>query len=901
MDLQPGLQLAHYRLIEKIGEGGMGVVWKALDTTLDREVAIKVLPPAFTADEDRLSRFQREARLLASLNHPSIAGVYGLHQHESVQFLVMELVPGEELAEVLNRGPLPLDQALSFATGIAEALEAAHQQGVVHRDLKPANVKITPEGKVKVLDFGLAKAMEASTSSDVVNPSLSPTVTSAGTVAGVILGTAAYMSPEQARGRPVDQRADVWAFGAVFYEMLTGRRMFGGETVSDSLAAVLKTEPDWQSLPATTPQTVRRLLGRCLTKDPDRRLPQISAARFELQEMDGEPDEPEAAATTSQPATSSLLRFVPWVLVLILAVAAGVGFLTPHDNPPSGELINLAVPFPPGLKLPPNQMDQLAVAPDGRSLAVVLTDGLQQHIYLKKMDSGRLQMVPETATANTPFYSPDSRWLGFFADGKIKKVSVDGGRPVTICDTTGNNRGVSWGEGDNIIFSPFYAEPLYSVPGTGGIPQPVTELDMDAGDRTHRWPQVLPGGEMILFTVGNVDSSEFYDRAHIDVQNLATGERRTILEGASLARYLPGGQLIFAREGFLFAVPFDIKTLEATGSPIPVVENVRGARESGIVYASIAAGGTLVYAEGFIGASRRQLIWRYLDGRSEALAAPVNPYAGPALSPDGNQVAVGIAGDRNADIWTYDIPRQMLTRLTFEGDNKSVVWSQDGSRVAFSSSRDDRQASVYSKAADGSGSEKLLYSADRTAGVGGVAPRSWSPDNKWLAVVVSDRNQGNIIAYSPADETELPILDTPAQEELASFSPDGRWLAYTSNDSGRHQVYVRAFPGPGSQWQISVDGGIEPRWTRDGKQLFFRNLRQLLVADIDTSSGFAVGRPRMVLDDLTPAAPEQSYSVAPDGEKILLVEALDQEMVQNQITVILNWTSTLTGGSNPAR
>ena len=900
MDLQPGLQLAHYRLMDKIGEGGMGVVWKALDTTLDREVAIKVLPGAFTADEDRLSRFQREARLLASLNHPAIAGIYGLHQHESVQFLAMEMVPGEDLAEILSRGPLPLDQAISFATGIAEALEAAHQQGVVHRDLKPANVKITPEGKVKVLDFGLAKAMEASSSSDVVNPSLSPTITSAGTVAGVILGTAAYMSPEQARGRPVDQRADVWAFGAVLYEMLTGRRMFGGETVSDSLAAVLKTEPDWQSLPATTPQAVRRLLRRCLAKDADRRLPQISAARFELHEMDGEADEPAAAIVTSQTTPASPLRFVPWVLVLVLAVAAGVGFFAP-GNPPSRGVINLAVPFPPGLKMLPNQMDQLAIAPDGHTLAVALTDGQQQHIYLKKMDSGKLEMIPETASANTPFYSPDSRWLGFFADGKIKKVAVAGGRPVTICDSTGNNRGVSWGEDDNIIFSPFYAEPLYSVPGTGGVPRPVTELDMEAGDRTHRWPQVLPGAQMVMFTVGNVDSSEFYDRAHIDVQDLVTGERRTIMDGASLARYLPGGQLIFAREGFLFAVPFDMESLETTGSPVPVAENVRGARESGIVYASIAADGTLVYAEGFTGASRRQLIWRHLDGRSEALSAPVHPYAGPALSPDGNQIAVGIAGDRTADIWTYDIPRQMLTRMTFEGDNKSVVWSGDSSRIAFSSSRDDRQASVYTKAADGSGTEELLFSAERLTGVGGVAPRSWSPDNQWLALVVADRKQGTIIAYSPADDTTVPILDTPAQEGLASFSPDGRWLAYTSNDSGRHQVYVRPFPGPGSQWQISVDGGIEPRWTRDGKRLFFRNLRELLVADIDTSSGFAVGRPRIVLDDLIPATLEQSYAVAPDGEKILLVEPMDQELVQNQLTVILNWTTTLPGSSNQAR
>ena len=899
MALEAGQRLLHYRLIEKIGEGGMGAVWRADDTTLGRQVAVKVLPPEFSADPDRLSRFEREAKLLASLNHPSIAAIYGLHEADtstgSVHFLVMEMVEGEDLAKRLERGALSPHEAVEIALQLAEALEAAHDNGVVHRDLKPANIELTPEGKIKVLDFGLAKALAYdATHSDL---SLSPTMTSAGTVAGMILGTAAYMSPEQARGRVVDRRADVWAFGCVLYEMLTGRPTFEGETVSDILASVLKIDPDWDGLPDGTPPKIRRLLRRCLERNPERRLAHLSGARVALRETsEGILDEPEPVAGEPVEATavSRMSRALPWTVAAVLAVVAAVSFWTaPGRGTAKGELLTLGAPFPEELIVPDDQMGVMALSPDGRTMALILESTQETMLYVRKLSAPVLTAMPGTEGASTPIFSPDGKWIAFIADDKLKKVSIDGGIPVTLCESDGNNRGASWGTDDRIVYSPHYTLPLMQVSGAGGTPTILTEIDRERGERTHRWPYAVPGEDLILFTVGTMDSPESYDRARIDAIRPSTGNQRTVLEGASMAWYVPTGHLIFGRDGFLFAVPFDVETLEVQGSPVPVVENVMGMRSSGVVHAGFARNGLLAYIAGTPRSRQSRLTWRYLDGRSKPLPAPVAGYINPRFSPDRKQIAVEIEGPTTFDIWTYHLERQTSTRLTFEGDNTAPIWSPDGKRIAFASVRDDALTSIYVKAADGSGKAELLYSPEHLPNSGGAYPSGWSQDGAALVVEFTDQNSSNLMALFLDDKKEQVLVETPAAEQSASLSPDGRWLAYASDEAGQAQVFVRAYPGPGGKWQISVDGGFAPRWSADGKQIFFRWERNLWSVQIDSGgNSIRASRRQLIFDDVPPVGEDGGYDVL-DSERLLFVEHAGDDTEPTGVTVVVNWLDDL--------
>jgi len=896
MPIEAGQTLLHYQIVEKIGEGGMGVVWRAVDTTLDREVAIKVLPDAFAADADRLARFEQEARLLASLNHPNIAAVYSVHQHEGARYLAMEFVEGEDLAQRLKRGRLAPDESMKIALQVADALETAHDSGVIHRDLKPANIQLTPAGKIKVLDFGLAKAFSPEAASG--DPSLSPTMTSVGTLAGMIIGTAGYMSPEQARGREVDRRADVWAFGCVLYEMLTGRRTFDGETISDTLASVLKVDPDWDALPDDTPPALRRLLRRCLTRDADERLSHISGARLPLREtLDGEVETHVAAAPAdSVTPTSQWARVLPWALVILMTVVSVAALMQTTKKTtatPDAELLTLFAPFPDGHTIPNDQMGVMALSPDGKTLALVLESDGAKHLYTRRMGSSAFTQLPVTEAATSPFFSPDGQWVGFIANDKLKKISVDGGNPMTLAEADGNNRGVSWGADDRIVFSPHYTTALMQVGGSGGEPTPLTTLEAGRGERTHRWPHAVPGEDVVLFTVGAMDSPESYDQSDIDAVRPSNGERRTVLRGASMARYVPTGHLIFAREGFLFAVKFDIKTLAIEGSPVPVVENVMGMRSSGVVHAGVATNGLLAYISGSPRSRESRMVWRRRDGRSEPLPAAVAGYVSPSLSPDGQQIAVGLEGETTFDIWTYNIGRDTLTRLTFEGDNNWPVWSPDGERVAFSSVRNDALMSAYSKSADGSGSAEQIFSPEGKPNWGQTSPSDWSPDGRFLVMEFTNEHGPNVLAYDFEEGQERILMETPATEEKPTLSPDGKWLAYTSDESGRTEVYVRQFPEGRGKWQVSTEGGSFPRWSPDGRLLFFRRQGRLMEVDVDIRDGsFQADRPRQVLDGFPSITSDIDYDVL-GRDTFLVVELAGDETAAQGVTVVVNWLDEL--------
>jgi serine/threonine-protein kinase len=613
--------LAHYRLVEKLGEGGMGVVWKAVDTQLERDVAIKILPESFATDAERAARFEREAKLLASLNHPNIATIYGLHESNtstgSVRFIAMELVPGEDLKLRLIRNAMTVNEALEAARQIAEALEAAHEHGVIHRDLKPANVKLTEDGTVKVLDFGLAKELAPDPRKPGSDPSLSPTLTSAGTTAGVILGTAAYMSPEQARGKPVDTRSDIWAFGCLLYEMLSGRQAFGGETISDSLAAVLRGQPDWDALPAETPAAIRRLVRRCLEKDPIQRLRHIGDGRIEIDSSESEP----------LPAAARMARSarLAWILTSIFALIAigvvGLEWIGPFGT--KREPLHVTLTVPPELELITGTREETicAIAPDGKRVAFTARLGDTVRLYLRSLDSSQVVEVPESGDAGCPFFSPDGQWVAFFSGDKLRKASVQGGTPVVLADAQ-TNRGGSWGTDGNILFAPSFTAGLFSVSAAGGEPQAVTTPDASRNERTHRWPDVLPGGKAVVFTIGVLDSPSDYEDAVIAVADLESGEIRTLIEGGSMARYSSTGHLVYSREGSLLSVPFDVRRLEVTGPPTRVLDGVAGNRTSGAVHFDL---------DGADAAQSAYLAGRFADGDVHRLGSGRRRHLGLRL------------------------------------------------------------------------------------------------------------------------------------------------------------------------------------------------------------------------------------------------------------------------------
>lgn len=877
-----GQSIAHYHVQAKIGMGGMGEVYRATDSRLGRDVALKVLPEKFAGDTERMARFEREAKVLASLNHPNIALIYGLEESNGARALVMELVEGVTLAERIKKGALPLEEAVPIAKQIAEGLEYAHEHGIIHRDLKPSNVKVRPDGQVKILDFGLAKAFEGETSEEEIENS--PTISAVATRIGVLLGTAAYMSPEQARGKRVDRRADIWAFGCVLYEMLTGREAFAGETTSDTLACVIRAEPDWSSLPTSVSPRIRELLRRCFQKDPKQRLRDIGDARITIEEaLSGTPQDAEvfqAGAVHLQ----VWRRAIPWASGILLAFIVAVGAWELRPRVPAPQIVHFSFAPPAGHSLvaQPSGYTNLAISPDGTNVAFVVEPFGTSQLYLRRMDQSEATLLKGTEGGDAPFFSPDGQWVGFFADGKLKKISVLGGTPATLCDAP-IGRGGTWTPDDTIIFAHGTGSGLMRVSATGGTPQPFTRLDSSKDEITHRWPQVLPGAKAVVYASG----IEF-NSATIAVASLKSGAAKTLAIRGGYPRYITGGYLVFERQEGLYAAPFDLERLEVTGSPFLVLQ-VQAAPTGGAAGFAVSETGSLVYVPPVETVAK--LAWVSRQGVLEPLGAPGRDYLLLRLSPDGKRVVMVIREKGFLDIWMYDIGRGTLTRLTFgAGDNSGPVFSPDGQRIAFLRLK-DANFSILAKPADGSGSEETLLPPQSFRS----NPTSWSPDGKLLAYVRRGTGLGEIWVL-PLEGERKPQLVLASQFDNVApiFSPDGRFLAYMSDETGRDELYVMPFRNGSAKWQISTNGASGgPVWERDGKQLFYPESQNIMGVDLATQPTFQASTPRVIVPAKAmgnlPSGPV-GFNVSPDGQRFLIRQQGPQTA---QINVILSWSEEL--------
>jgi Tol biopolymer transport system component/tRNA A-37 threonylcarbamoyl transferase component Bud32 len=899
MAIASGTNLGSYEVIAQIGAGGMGEVYKARDTKLGRDVAIKILSEAFAHDAERLSRFQREAKMLASLNHPNIATIHGLERSNGTHFLIMELVSGETLAERIKReGAVPVEEALKIAVQIAEALEAAHEKGIIHRDLKPANVKVTPNGKVKVLDFGLAKAFAGDTAHS--NPSQSPTLSAVATMQGVLLGTAAYMSPEQARGKAVDKRTDIWAFGCVLYEMLTGRQALEGEDVTEILAAVVKTEPDWNRMPPSTPAKIRDLLRRCLQKDKILRMQAAGDIRIEIVEALTAP--PTTVATTAAPATRGWRERIAWPAVAgvlgLIAIALATVLVLRAPKPP--QPMRLSAEVGADANLYTDSGTSAILSPDGMRLALIASGADQkQRIYVRPLDQLQATALSGTENARNPFFSPDGQWIGFFADGKLKKISTQGGAAVTLCDAP-SDLGGSWGDDGTIVFTPDQRVTLSKVSSAGGMPQPLTTLDKQAGELTQRWPQVLPGGRAVLFTSDAQLNN--YEDADIIVYSMASGQRKTLQHGGFYARYLPSGHVVYIHEGTMYAVPFDLKRLEVTGQPVPILEGVDASSVRGSAQFSFSDTGNLVYIAGRGVGQNVSIYWMDREGKFTPLRETPGFYYNPAFSPDGKLLALEISDGKRSDIWVYEWQADTLTRLTFAGEsNRFPVWTPDGQRIIFTS-QDKGIENLWWIRADGAGDAQRLTESKSAQRTGSRRPdgkvlafMQLNPDTSWdimTLAIEGDEKSG----WKPG-EPKL-FLNGAFFEIDPAFSPDGRWLAYVSNESGNFEVYVRPFPGPGGKWQIST-GGNYPKWSPNGKELFYRTEGSKIMVVTYSASGdsFHADKPQLWSPgQFTERGPgNRNFALHPDGKRLAVLKApgTEQAAAVNKVSFIFNFFDEL--------
>jgi len=880
MPLTPGTRLGPYEILASIGAGGMGEVYRAKDTKLDREVAIKVLPNALARDPERLARFEREAKVLASLNHPNIATIYAIEESPDGKAIAMELVHGNTL-----KGPLPLHAALDYAKQIAEALEAAHEKGITHRDLKPANILVTPAGTVKVLDFGLAAVTQPSGTQEG-DPSQSPTLTISPTRAGMILGTAAYMSPEQAAGKSVDRRADIWSFGVVLFEMLAGGSLFSGESVAHILADVLRAPIDFEKLPKDTPISIRALLLRCLDRDVKSRLQAIGEARIAIQGYLANPAASEPKG--GQWAQARTARPLPWIAAtLFFAVSAiGLGLVAyRHTSEVRPRLTKLSL-------LPPEEGEfgteagagTPALSPDGRHFVFRARVGGTSALWLRDLDSPAPRLLPGTEGGSYPFWSPDGRFVGFGSAGKLKKVAVTGGPVLTICDAAGL-RGASWNKDDVIVFAPSLSTVLFRVPAAGGTPTPVTTFDASHDENSHRFPWFLPDGRHFLFLA----RSNSDEKSAVYAGDLQSNDRKLILTANANAIYVEPGYLLFPRDRTLMAQPFSATRLASSGEAVPIAEGVDFVRINNDGLFTASQNGVLAYASG-VNSSDLQLTWLDRAGKVLGTVGKPGDIEWALLSPDGKTVATDRLDPQsgNRDIWLYDLARGTEQRLTFSGNNRFPIWYPDGTRIAFDGVRAGI-GKIYLKSANGTGPEEPLEA-------GGQFPMDWSRDGRYLLSNPGQRNpktSDDIWVLPLSDKKAFPLLQTEFREYNAKLSPDGRWLAYESNESKRSEIYVMTFPMPGGKWQISTGSGAYPVWSRDGRELFyFSPDNKLMAVEIKPGVKFEAGVPHPLFD-LPPGAGFNvtGFDVSKDGHFLIPMPA--DQSASLPMTVVLNWQAGL--------
>ena len=903
MSLAPGVQLGPYQIITAIGAGGMGEVYRAHDTRLNRDVAIKILPETFAGDADRLARFHREAQLLASLNHPNIAHIYGFENGA----LVLELVDGPTLAERIALGAIPVDEALAIARQVTDGLEAAHDQGIVHRDLKPANIKLKPDGTIKVLDFGLAKAFASEPLPSTV--SMSPTVTSPAqpTQAGMIIGTAAYMSPEQARGKPVDKRTDIWAFGCVLYEMLTAQRAFGGDEITDVLAFIITKEPDRAALPRTTPPALQRLLNRCLEKDRKRRLADISDARLEIDEALTQSQRPVSADAVS---VAALRRGHTWVAIagavaVGAAAAAVIGWiLMPVAAPttPQRFAINMTASAP-------FDIDRLslAISPDGKHVVYPVNQGGKRSLYLRSVDQLEGQPIRGTDDGSAPFFSPDGESIAFFAatgsaSATLKRVPARGGAAIPIAPAFQPNGGV-WAADDTIIFgSNASGRPagLWKVPASSGEPTALTSLK--AEERRHGWPDLLPDGSAIIYSVRR-DTGSYHD-GYIVARSLETGEERTIIPSGYHARYVTSGHIVYLSRATLMAVPFDVGTLQTRGPAVPVIEDLRiGQPAFGHAALAVSPTGYLVYASGNSDAAPRNVVWVDRHGREEALGTPERSYVYPRISPDGALVALDVRGTDN-DIWLWTLARKTFSKVTSgAGTDRFPVWMSDSRRIVFERRGADF-GNFYVQSADGTGVPQEISQSTNVQ-----FPQALTPDGSSLLLInrtrISDTSDDIALLSLGGEKRLRTLVSTTATELNAELSPNGQWLAYESNETGREEIYVRPFPNvDDAKFPISAGGGTRPLWSRSGTELFYLSGHSpspvtVMTVAVQAVKTFSAGAPAKVFEGPFLASQNivgRSYDVSPDGQRFLMIKELPRaidDVVPSSLTVVLNWFDEL--------
>jgi serine/threonine-protein kinase len=860
-----GRTIARYRVDGFVGAGGMGEVYRAHDTKLGRNVAIKILPRALVADLDRLARFEREARILAALNHPNIATIHGVEEADGVRALVLELIAGETLADRLRRRPLPLADALAIARQIADALDAAHEKGIVHRDVKPANVMITESGLVKVLDFGIA-AMRLGPSAEPV-----PEAPADATLAGAIRGTAPYMSPEQARGAPVDKRTDIWAFGCVLFEMLTGRAAFDRDTTSDTLVAILEREPDWSALPTATPPAIMRMLRRCLEKDPRKRLRDIG-------DVLGDIDDVKSGASNAQSTARRSTNSARWKLatataIVVAGVATAFAWKLSSRGSPAAAPIRTSVTLPSAVTLDTAAATRsLALSADGRRLAYVGTAAGQKRLYVRSLDEFDAKPIDGTDGARYPVFSPDGKWIAFFTDRQLKRVSIAGGAPIVVCDIPPIGRGATWGPDGYIVFASEVSG-LMRVKAEGGEPAPIETLDPEIDGRRHTWPEYLPDGSGLVSTI---------DLRTLVVLSFATRHWHELLPG-SQAQYLDSGYLVYhaseTREGQLNAVALDVDKLALRGSPFPVLDGAFRSANAGAAYFAVARSGTLAFA---LGGHARTLVRVDRQGHRSPLIQERRGFRFPRVSPDGQRIAVTI-DPRPSQIWVYDLQRGTGLPLTTRGHNIGPSWSQDGERVAFSS------GGIFWAPADGREQPSVLVAL--TTGVRNISEASWSRDGRTLVFQQQFPDTDYDIWTMRAGESPEPLIASPARELGAKLSPDSRWIAYESNESGRNEVYARPFPNVNEQkWTLSTAGGWNPVWAPDGREVFYMNGPTVMAVPV-TADGKALvaGKPEALFDGPFDTSQNNNFDVFPNGREFVMVEK-DPDANPTKIDVVQNWS-----------